>query len=501
MTAARRPGVPARLTRLADAVLMPCFDGRVAPDWVRRRVADGLGGVCLFARNVGSVEQVAALSASLSADNDDVVIAIDEETGDVTRLDAATGSRFPGAFALGRVDDTGMTELVACQVGDMLRTAGVTLNLAPCADVTINPANPVIGSRSFGTDPDLVSRHTAAWIRGQQSMGVAACAKHFPGHGDTNEDSHRSVAVLAGDLEALRRDALPPFSAAIAAGTAAIMSGHLLAPTVDDVPATVSPRWLTDILRRDMGFTGAIVTDALEMAGVANLYGIPGAAVRALAAGADLLCIGGQTRPEAEIDAIADAIVDAVLDGTLPEERLAEAATQCRALGAAAVRHRSARAEAGALDAGALDASATDAGDGTARTIALRATQTAGPLPFLRTPALVLRCDSAPNIAAGAVPWGPAAILRAAEIVLRDGDGLPAADIRSAGSVLVVTRDRHRHPWMAAALADIRALRSDAVLVEMGITGIDEEDAPAIASFGASLTNSRAVAELLGAEG
>jgi beta-N-acetylhexosaminidase len=484
--------VPARLTRLAGAVLMPCFDGRVAPDWVRRRVADGLGAVCLFARNVDSVQQVAALSASLSAENDDVVVAIDEETGDVTRLDAATGSRFPGAFALGRVDDTGMTELIARQVGEMLRAAGVTLNLAPCADVTINPANPVIGSRSFGTDPDLVSRHTAAWIRGQQSSGVAACAKHFPGHGDTSEDSHRSVAVLAGDLEALRRDALPPFAAAIAAGTAAIMSGHLLAPAVDRVPATVSPRWLTEILRRDMGFTGAIVTDALEMAGVANLYGIPGAAVRALAAGADLLCIGGQTRPEAEIDTIVDAIVGAVLDGTLSEERLAGAAARCRTLGAAAAGRRSSHSMA--------EAGAVDADGGAARTIALRATRTAGPLPSLRTPTLVLRCDSAPNIAAGAVPWGPAAILRAAaEIVLRDGDGLPGADIRSAGSVLIVTRDRHRHPWMAAALAGVRAIRPDAVLVEMGITGIDEEDAPAIASFGASLANSRAVTELLGA--
>src|SRR5690606_25448166 len=125
-------------------------------------------------------------------------------------------------------------------------------------------------------------------------------------------------------------------------------------------------------------------------------------------------------------------------DGTLPEERLAEAAARCHTLGAAAARRRLAPAEAGALDAGALDA-----GDGAARTIALRATRTAGPLPTLRTPTLVLRCDTAPNIAAGAVPWGPAAILRAGEIVLRDGDGLPAADIRSAGSVLVVTRDRH----------------------------------------------------------
>src|SRR5699024_5955627 len=109
---------------------------------------------------------------------------------------------------------------------------------------------------SFGTDPDLEARHTAAWVRGQQAAGVAACAKHFPGHGDTTVDSHRSVAVLAGDLQSLLRDALPPFAAAVAAGTAAVMSGHLVAPSVDDVPATVSRRWITEILRGDMGFAG-----------------------------------------------------------------------------------------------------------------------------------------------------------------------------------------------------------------------------------------------------
>jgi beta-N-acetylhexosaminidase len=489
MTDARRVGVPDRLTRLADAVLLPCFDGLAAPEWVRRRVAGGMGGVCLFARNVRSVDQVAALSAELADLGGDVVIAIDEEAGDVTRLDAATGSRFPGAFALGRVDDTEMTAIIGQQVGTLLRAAGVSLNLAPCADVTINPDNPVIGSRSFGTDPDLVSRHTAAWIRGQQAAGVAACAKHFPGHGDTSADSPRSVAVLSGDLESLRRDALPPFAAAVAAGTAAIMSGHLLAPAVDDVPATVSRRWLTEILRGELDFTGVIVTDALEMAGVADLYGIPGAAVRSLAAGADLLCIGGETRPEAEIDAIRDAIVDAVLDGTLPEERLAEAAERCRTVGFAAARR-------------AADPSARPRFDADGReslSIALRATQTAGPLPALREPILVVRCIDTPNIAVGMVPWGPAAALGAREILLRDGDAIPVEDINAAGSVLVVTRDRHRFPWMVRMLDAMRDLRPDTVLIEMGITGVSDVDAPAIASFGATQANTWAIVRLLSA--
>lgn len=485
-----RANIPERLEKLADGVLLPCFDGLTAPAWVRRRVAGSLGGVCLFARNVQSIEQVTALSESLIAERESVVIALDEEAGDVTRLHAATGSPFPGAYALGRADDVHLTEQIAREVGELLRSTGASLNLAPCADVAIDPANPVIGSRAFGRDPELVARHTAAWVRGQQAAGVAACAKHFPGHGDTNADSHRSVAVLQADWEQLEREALPPFVAAIAAGTGAIMPGHLLVPAVDDVPATVSPTWITEILRGQLGFSGAVVTDALEMAAVADAYGIAGAAVRALVAGADLLCIGGETRPEAEIDSIRDAIVDAVLDGTLSEERLADAAARTRSIGVAAV-HATA-------DAAGPSAHGSDV-ERPSMEVARRATDCAGPLPTLREPVLVLRCSDTPNIAVGVVPWGPAGLMSPVphEIVLQDGDAFPEEAALAAGSVLVVTRDRHRYPWMVDLLSRARAVAPGAVLVEMGISGVTEADAPAIASYGATLANARAVVELL----
>ncbi|MEO7126893.1 MAG: glycoside hydrolase family 3 N-terminal domain-containing protein [Nakamurella sp.] len=507
---ARRTGVPDRLVRLADAVLLPCFDGLIAPEWVQRRVAEGMGGVCLFARNVESTEQVASLSEALVSANSDVVIAIDEEAGDVTRMDAATGSRFPGAWALGRVDDTTLTTIIGRQVGELLRLAGVSLNLAPSADVALNPANPVIGSRAFGADPELVARHTAAWIHGQQAAGVAACAKHFPGHGDTTTDSHHSVAVVSGDLATLRRQALPPFAAAVAAGTAAIMSGHLVVPAVDDVPATISFRWLTEVLRGELGFTGVIVTDALEMAGIAAVYGIRGAAVRSLIAGADLLCIGGQTRPESEIDTIRDAIVDAVLDGSLPEERLAQAAARSKTVGVRAARRTAeVNAEVTAKTGVAAVDNASTTGSRTSQsinivgshsmTVALNATQTAGPLPPLRGPILVLRCLDTPNTAVGIVPWGPATVLTldTDEIVLRNTDHVPADSVRAAGIVLVVTRDRHRSPWMVRVLGAVRSVRPDTVLIEMGISGVTDADAPAIASFGATRANTRAVVELL----
>ncbi|WP_146765297.1 glycoside hydrolase family 3 N-terminal domain-containing protein, partial [Micromonospora saelicesensis] len=173
------------LPALAAAVLQPGFVGTTPPPWVCRWLGEGLGSVVLFARNVVDTEQVAALTATLRAERPDVIVAIDEEAGDVTRLESVHGSSRPGNFALGAVDDPELTEAVARDLGAELAAAGITLNYAPDADVNSNPANPVIGVRSFGADPVLVARHTAAWVRGLQAGGVAACAKHFPGHGDT----------------------------------------------------------------------------------------------------------------------------------------------------------------------------------------------------------------------------------------------------------------------------------------------------------------------------
>src|SRR5690349_1154559 len=191
----------AELLRLADAVLQPGFEGTTAPDWLLRRLAGGLGGVALFSRNIANPDQLRALVSSLRSVNPDVAVAIDEEGGDVTRLEAATGSSRPGNLALGAVDDLALTEAVARDIGRDLADVGVTLDYAPDADVNSNPDNPVIGVRSFGSSPELVARHTAAWVRGLQSTGVAACAKHFPGHGDTSVDSHRDLPSVDGSAE------------------------------------------------------------------------------------------------------------------------------------------------------------------------------------------------------------------------------------------------------------------------------------------------------------
>src|SRR4029077_17408972 len=199
-------------------------------------------------------------------------------------------------------------------------------DMAPCADVLGAADSPAIGTRSFGADTGLVSRPTAAAVAGLQDAGVAACTKHFPGHGRTGTDTHEAIATIEGGLADLRLVDLPPFEAAIRAGTVAIMPSHLRVPELTgDLPASVSAAALTGLLRGELGFTGVIVSNALEMRATRDLFGIPRAAVLAVAGGHGLLCLGREGS-EADYLAVRDALVAAVRDGALDGERLEEAA-------------------------------------------------------------------------------------------------------------------------------------------------------------------------------
>ena len=171
------------LARLADAVLIPPFPGHTPPRWVLAALEGGLAGVTLFGPNVSDPEQIALLTGALREAADEPVIAIDEEGGDVTRVTYWSGSLYPGNAALGAIDDPALTEQVHRAIGTDLAQLGINVDLAPCVDVLDGEENPAIGTRSFGADPDLVSRHAAAAVLGLQSAGVAATAKHFPGHG------------------------------------------------------------------------------------------------------------------------------------------------------------------------------------------------------------------------------------------------------------------------------------------------------------------------------
>lgn len=336
-----------KLTRDALAVLQPGFAGTTAPDWLLRRIGEGLASVGLFGRNVTSAPQVAALTAQLRAERDDILVAIDEEGGDVTRLEVRTGSSFPGNLALGAVDDPELTRAVARELGRRLADCGVNLNWAPSADVNSNPDNPVIGVRSFGADTALVARHTAAYVEGLQAAGVAACTKHFPGHGDTAVDSHHAMPRIDVDLATLHARELVPFRAAIAAGSKSVMSAHILLPALDrERPATLSPQILTGLLRRELGYEGLIVTDGMEMRAIASTYGIERGSVLAVAAGADAICVGGGLSDEGTVLRLRDALVAAVRTGELPEERLADAAARVRALAGWTRRARGLRSRA-----------------------------------------------------------------------------------------------------------------------------------------------------------
>ncbi|MGN9777303.1 glycoside hydrolase family 3 protein [Micromonospora sp. H33] len=486
------------LASLAAAVLQPGFVGITPPPWVCRWLGEGLGSVVLFARNVVDPEQVAALTAALRAERPDVVVAIDEEAGDVTRIESGRGSSRPGNFALGAVDDPALTAEVARDLGAELAALGVTLNYAPDADVNSNPDNPVIGVRSFGAEPALVARHTAAWVRGLQSGGVAACAKHFPGHGDTRVDSHHDLPRITGDRRRLDAVELAPFRAAVAAGVQAVMTGHLLVPALDpELPATLSGRILTGLLRDELGFSGVIVTDAVEMRAVADRYGFAGAAVRALAAGADAICIGGERADEESARHLRDAIVAAVVSGELPEERLAEAAKRVGQLAAWTV---AARADRPAR----LPGEGSGVGFAAARR-AVRVTTARGGLGVLPLagPAHVVEFEPPRNIAIGSeTPWGLAAPLAdvlpgttAVRYAEADVPGDPTTGAAGRRVVLVV-RDLHRHRWMRAAVDRALAARPDAVVVELGVPELVTGRVH-VATHGATRAAAAAAAEVL----
>jgi beta-N-acetylhexosaminidase len=314
-----------------DACMLARFPGTQPPDWLRRWLDDGLGGVLLFAPNITGEEQLRALAADLRAHNPGVLIAADEEGGIVTRLEARTGSSYPGNAALGAAGDTGLTRRVAASIGAMLAGGGVNLDLAPVADIDSNPENPIIGVRSFGADPGLVAAHTAAFVDGIQSHLVAACSKHFPGHGRTHADSHVALPVVGASLQDLRDTDLVPFRAAIGAGVRSVMTAHVVFPEIDTVPATISRRFLGGLLREELGFDGVIITDALGMAAIGDSEANAEGAVRALAAGADLLCLPGEWAAQWRA---RDTLASAVRTGAVPAARVEESAARVRALGA-----------------------------------------------------------------------------------------------------------------------------------------------------------------------
>ena len=549
-----RDGVDPGLARLADAVLIPPFPGHTPPRWILAALEGGLAGVTLFGPNVSDPEQIALLTGALRDVTDEPVIAIDEEGGDVTRVTYWSGSLYPGNAALGAIDDPDLTERVHRAIGTDLAVLGINVDLAPCVDVLDGEENPAIGTRSFGSDPALVSRHAAAAVRGLQSAGVAATAKHFPGHGSTRADTHEVVAAITGDLAEVRRRDLPPFLAAIAAGTAAVMPGHLRLPELTgDLPASLSPAAMTGLLRGELGFEGTIISDALEMRAVSGPYGIAEAAVMAITAGVDLLCLGRDV-PEGEYRAIVAAISEAARSGRLPAGRLEEAADRVARMRTWLAAGRAARGVGRGAGAGVgpgLGRAPVELnGAGIGLRAARRAVQLSGARPSLTDP-LIVEVEPRGNVAVGRAAWGlgpwapagsvrriaaqPAAAQAAAVVegcgVNGDLDGgaigevdaesstpvpIPleegeepaqeatAADLLAdaAGrSLVLVVRDAHRSPATQELVTAVLGERPDAVVVEMGLPvwrPAAGSYGAYVATWGAARVNAQAAAEVLG---
>lgn len=462
------------LERLAAACVFPGFAGHTAPNELLGWLERGLGGVVLFSRNVRDRRQLGALTTALRAEKPDLLVAIDEEGGDVTRLEVDSGSSYPGNHALGAVDDVELTEEVAAAMGRDLAGVGINLDLAPVADVNSNPLNPVIGVRSFGADAELVGRHVAAFVAGLQRVGVAACAKHFPGHGATEQDSHLEVPVVSEVLET----GLAPFRAAVEAGVQVVMTAHIRVPELGDAPATLSREILGGLLRRELGFEGMVMTDALEMRAVSATVGVEEGAVRALAAGADALCLG-----HLGAESVHRTIVDAVHAGRLEEGRLREAAARVGRVARWASR--------AAPDRGASR--------GVGAAAARRALEIEGRVTLSR-PALVVELRPEPSIAAGEAGRGLGESLRSrlpdVDVIRFDGAPDDARRLLDGRRQLVVAvRDAHRHAWQRNTAQALLETAADGIVVETGLPHWRPERAAGyVATHGAGLVNLDAAA-------
>ena len=323
--------MPSSLRREVGQLLIGSLPGAVLTPEIRSLAREfSLGGVILFSRNIEEPEQVAELAIDVQslASALPLWVSVDQEGGRVARL-RKPFTEWPPMAVLGRSGSVELAGRFAAALAAELRAVGITLDYAPVLDIHTNPKNSVIGDRALAEDADLVARLGAAIVRGLQDNGVAACGKHFPGHGDTSVDSHLDLPVVEHPPDRIRRVECVPFREAIRADVAFIMTAHVLVPALDEErPATLSPGVVQTILREELAYPGVILSDDLEMKAIAKAYAMPDAAVAAVAAGCDavLICSGDIEGQAATLE----ALVHAVEDGRIPYKRMEDALTRLR---------------------------------------------------------------------------------------------------------------------------------------------------------------------------
>ncbi len=323
--------MPSNVRRDIGQLLIGSLPGTTITGEIRSLAREfSLGGVILFARNIEAPEQVAEIAIDVQTLATDLPlwVSVDQEGGRVARLKAPF-TVWPPMAVLGRSGDEQLAVRFATALATELKAVGITLDYAPVLDIHTNPKNPIIGDRALGEDAESVARLGGAIIKALQENGVAACGKHFPGHGDTAVDSHLELPLVEHPPDRIRRVECVPFREAIRADVAFIMTAHVLVPSFDEQhPATLSRTIVQGLLRDELKFQGVILSDDLEMKAIAKTYTVPDAAVQAIAAGCDgLLVCSGDVEVQA---ATLEALVHAVEDQTIPYKRLEDALTRLR---------------------------------------------------------------------------------------------------------------------------------------------------------------------------
>jgi beta-N-acetylhexosaminidase len=313
------------LQRAIARMFVVGFDGHAVTDDMKRYIDRGIGGVIFFNRNIRSAEQFNTLSGDLKrhAAGRPLLACLDHEGGRVVRASDDVFTPVPSMRAIGMTGDAALARQIGELFAGELRSVNVDVNFAPVMDVDTNPANPVIADRSFSRYTDVVSKLGVALIDGMQAGGVAACAKHFPGHGDTSQDSHLDLPRLPHNIERLEAVELAPFKASVRAGVASIMTAHVIFEPLDaKFPATMSRPVLDGILRDRFGFEGVVFSDCLQMNAIAQHFGEEQAVVRGANAGVDsfLVCHDANVQAKA-----IDALARAVATGAVPEARVWQA--------------------------------------------------------------------------------------------------------------------------------------------------------------------------------
>ncbi|GGP16799.1 beta-N-acetylhexosaminidase [Oceanobacillus neutriphilus] len=322
--------VKKELERKIGQLLVVGFDGTTVNPKIKKLIHDyHVGSIILFSRNIGEPEEVLQLTSDLQKEakkagyEKPLLICLDQENGVVSRIHKGLTS-FPGSMALGATDNPQYAYKIGLATGKELKALGINWNLAPVLDVNNNPDNPVIGVRSFGEDAEKVAELGEAMMKGLQDAGVMTSLKHFPGHGDTNVDSHLDLPVISHEMERLENIELVPFKACIEAGADSVMTAHVYFPAIEpkeNTPATLSKSVYSDLLREKLGFTGAITTDCMEMKAISNSIGTEKGAVKALQAGTDFVMISHTYTVQ---EGAIQEIVSAVESGKLSLSRIEE---------------------------------------------------------------------------------------------------------------------------------------------------------------------------------